>query len=464
MIEILHQVKKIRDGLQQLEALLYAHRERHQLGGGDALELDASQITSGRFPVSRLPDGSSGYILRGAGAGYDLVWDTIAGIAGTITDAQHGTKTGIPFAHHGDWGHYGKIPRTAPTGDADRCYVDGSNLYVHDGTSWILEATKDWNNLINKPSTFPPSAHASTHLSGGADAITGWISPSHIGPRSDTTTYTWFRTLNIAGTISTDHIFAPSTDWCGYLGNASYRWFISYIYHPYFWVGYAKGTGPTLFPVDAATHYTICPFTDGYSYVGTADYRFNLVRAITITSGDLGFEEDRCVVCGKPFKVNDSIVLKVRKIDGANRQILAVPVHAECNPHPLSEEMLKHHEEILKPRKNPKDELRCKWMNPTVSFEIVWMQPIDDKLMYVQAEFEDGITVCPIVSIEASEEEVVNALREAYIREKKRVVEEDENRRKGEEKLRRFGKSWKGFKGKVKVETETFQASIDIPR
>jgi len=133
--------------------------------------LDASKIVSGRFSVSRLPDGTSGYVLVGQGTGYDMAWRDISGIAGTITDSQHGTRTGIPFAHHGDWGHYGKIPTSAPTGAAERAYVDSSNLYVHDGTSWVLRATKDWNNLINKPSTFPPSTHASTHASGGSDPV-----------------------------------------------------------------------------------------------------------------------------------------------------------------------------------------------------------------------------------------------------------------------------------------------------
>jgi len=55
VIEIQHQVKKIRDGLAKLEALIYAHRERHQLNGGDPLELDATQIVSGVFDEARIP-------------------------------------------------------------------------------------------------------------------------------------------------------------------------------------------------------------------------------------------------------------------------------------------------------------------------------------------------------------------------------------------------------------------------
>ena len=149
---------------------------------------DASIITSGRFGMARMPAGTNGYVLTAKGVGVDPAYGTIDGIAGTITDAQHGTKTGIPFAHHGDWGHYGKIPRSAPTGAADRCYVDGANLYVHDGTTWVRQATKDWNNLINKPATYPPSAHASTHASGGADPIpAGGIAGTQIADGAITT-------------------------------------------------------------------------------------------------------------------------------------------------------------------------------------------------------------------------------------------------------------------------------------
>jgi len=188
------------------------------IAAADIPGLDASKIVSGRFSVSRLPDGTSGYVLVGQGTGYDMAWRDISGIAGTITDSQHGTKTGIPFAHHGDWAHYGKIPTSAPTGAAERAYVDSANLYVHDGTSWVLRATKDWNNLINKPSTFPPSAHASSHEYGGTDLVRNL---DYLAIRG-TTVITSGRVLqNIASVAQT---LLPDADNTRALGSSSYRW------------------------------------------------------------------------------------------------------------------------------------------------------------------------------------------------------------------------------------------------
>jgi hypothetical protein len=40
----------------------------------DIPNLDASKITSGRFPMSRLPDGTEGYVLTAQGAGQDPAW------------------------------------------------------------------------------------------------------------------------------------------------------------------------------------------------------------------------------------------------------------------------------------------------------------------------------------------------------------------------------------------------------
>jgi hypothetical protein len=81
-----------------------------------------------------------------------------------------------------------------------------------------------WKRIILEGDPAPPAPHASTHYADGADPITGWISPSHIGPKSDTVAYTYFRTYNIAGDKIVDHVFAPEVPDHGDLGASGRRW------------------------------------------------------------------------------------------------------------------------------------------------------------------------------------------------------------------------------------------------
>ena len=77
------------------------------------------------------------------------------------------------------------------------------------------------------------------------------------------------------------------------------------------------------------------PPADNAGSVGSAARRFALVRAVTITSGDLAFEDEVCPRCKKEFQVEDEIVLKVHRIarDEAGRRVsYSVPQHASC-PH-----------------------------------------------------------------------------------------------------------------------------------
>lgn len=64
-------------------------------------------------------------------------------------------------------------------GTAGRLYIatDTGKIYRDTGSSWQIIATINWNDITGKPSTFTPSAHKSTHASGGSDAL----SPADIG-------------------------------------------------------------------------------------------------------------------------------------------------------------------------------------------------------------------------------------------------------------------------------------------
>jgi hypothetical protein len=65
---------------------------------------------------------------------------------------------------------------------------------------------------------------------GGWDPITGWIGPAFVGPFNDAASFTFFRTKNIAGNATVNHVFAPWVDNSGILGHSNYRWAEANIY------------------------------------------------------------------------------------------------------------------------------------------------------------------------------------------------------------------------------------------
>jgi len=59
---------------------------------------------------------------------------------------------------------------------------------------------------------------------GGGGGIPDWLSPTYIGPRSDTPAITNFRTKNIDGDTPVDHQFNPTDDEHGVFGAETKRW------------------------------------------------------------------------------------------------------------------------------------------------------------------------------------------------------------------------------------------------
>lgn len=70
------------------------------------------------------------------------------------------------------------------------------------------------------------------------------------------------------------------------------------------------------------------PTTDGNGSIGTAALRWNLVRAVTITSGDFGWEEKRDYYTDLPFRPDDLLVMAVKSV-GTERGTLTVPTTFE---------------------------------------------------------------------------------------------------------------------------------------
>ena len=67
--------------------------------------------------------------------------------------------------------------------------------------------------------------------------------------------------------------------------------------------------------------------------LGTAAKKWSLVRATTITSGDLAFDDPTCPECSAPFAADDDLVLHVKGVEHDERGCpitRTVPKHARC--------------------------------------------------------------------------------------------------------------------------------------
>ena len=192
----------------------------------------------------------------------------------------------------------------------------------------------------------------------------------------------------------------------------------------------------------------IYPDADNTYNIGSSTLRWANGYFVNVITGDIGFEELSCPVCGQQFKVNDSVVLKVRKVD--NDKIMCVPVHTTCNPHELPEEQL---------TEPVQEEDRRLEIIPEPSFEITAIEPADENRMYVQAKFEDGIVVWITADIEASEDEITAKIKEAYVNEKKRIIEDEERKKKGAEKIRMVKERLIGMKKKVEIKADEIKTA-----
>jgi len=85
--------------------------------------------------------------------------------------------------------------------------------------------------------------------------------------------------------------------------------------------------------LEVTDDYDIYPTTDGQGSVGTNANRFGLIRGVTVTSGDLAFDDRKCPVCNQEFQVDDELALKVICVeddDVGHRITKTVPMHQTC--------------------------------------------------------------------------------------------------------------------------------------
>jgi hypothetical protein len=254
-----------------------------------------------------------------------------------------------------------------------------------------------------------------------------------------------FALYDSVGLDPVDHAFVPNFDAFGEIGAATSRWGCGWFWTHHAWRQRFRGAGYSYLPLDARTHHYLIPYSDGYSYIGTATNRFYYIRGVNVVAGDLGLEDRRCLVCGREFREGDAVVFKVRRVDEENRQVLVVPVHAECNPHPLDPELLKEHEKMLLPNRG---EERFEVNPPREDeFEVVSVTVEDEDTMMVNVICGDGTALSFPAPVDADEETITRLAREYYARIKRREMELEEKRARGAAKLKR---DWRGFKAKLK--------------
>jgi len=269
------------------------------------------------------------------------------------------------------------------------------------------------------------NVHATRHEAPGPDPITGWIRPSHIGPYADTAAFVWFRVRNIADTANVYHYFAPNVDLVGQLGHPDYEWYYLCLYLLY------VSAIMTSFSVKGS----IYPYTDATYDLGSATLRWDTLYAVSTVIGEIGFTEKICVVCGKRFKSNDRLTLKVVDVDKITKTI---PVHMDCCHRNINPDVL---QKISS----------SKGHNPRLSegeFEVEEVTIHSEGVVRLRVRFWDGTLLSVSIKPDASEEETMAKIEAYYEMVKLREREELE---KIEEAKSRLIREWKGYRGKIKV-------------
>jgi hypothetical protein len=146
---------------------------------------------------------------------------------------------------------------------------------------------------------------------------------AQIGPQGSNTTggWRWYIVGDGAGTMPIH------TDWSDAAGNVLLR------------LNHAGGlqilaSNSLTLGNGAIAAGNIAPGQDNTGAVGTSSARWGSIRAVTVTTGDLGFDDECCAVCRACFNAGDDVIWRIRRqvMDEQKRTVsYAVPIHVRCS-------------------------------------------------------------------------------------------------------------------------------------
>lgn len=282
-----------------------------------------------------------------------------------VFPAQWGDIEGKPSTYppstHGNEAH---DPDFTPLSDFN-AHKDATQNVHGVGSNYVCKTSRsdqwpDWNDIQNKPSTYPPSTHGNEAHSpdflaaDGSVPITGDLLPYQHNTYDLGSSEKDFRavytkrlySLDLTENVVAIKLRAVSADSSYTTRNTQFLQFT-----PQYWDGSQSverdlningvvigTTGKAAFKfwgVDPSgssavfmlltNEKELIPNSDNEGYIGTSSYRFKEGHFVDLYTGDICFEEEEDIETGEKFQEGDLVVLKVIKVENGIR---CVPVKA----------------------------------------------------------------------------------------------------------------------------------------